>query len=465
MKYDKIRGKSVSECMMKLRSLYGPAAIILSTREVHDGGLLGTGLMSRKMYEIDFMLQEENASGGRGRSALREALEKGAARSGGRPVDRRSLPPLPLPLKAAENPAHELPGLNALSAPVNPDPIQPAARSDAGSTPPGDIDPGRAAAEIMAIMQAAEAEVDARIEREEARRPGGTGRSAGASPNAGTAPDRYFGNIRERLENASLSRAYIENFLRGLDDALSLLEKREYRRVEEKSLEQLAASIRTVPDIAPPPGECRAVMLIGPTGGGKTTSLAKIAALYHIYRNREVSLYSLDHYRLAATEQLKTYATVMGVPFFSPLGPQEFREYTLRDGAELLLIDTSGISYRDSGRLDDLDAFVDACEVKLEKHLVLAANTSPALLEKIVLAYDRLGFDKIILTKLDETDFIGAFVELADKFNRPFSFLMTGQDVPGDILQPEPMDLARLVLRLDSTTETDAVALERGARV
>lgn len=457
MKYDKIRGKSVSECMMKLRSLYGNAAIILSTREVHDGGLLGTGLMSKKMYEIDFMLQEESGSG-RGRSALREALEKGAGQRKSPSIGSSSnfVPPEPEPAREPTPPAavRNAPPKNLLEAAA---PTSPGGQSSRDETDTGEPDPAEAAAEILALMQAAE---KASLERQPEEPPPALEPPAtqhrGAEPpvrsSAGRpagAPDRYFQDIRERLEDASLSGDYIENFVRGLDEALSQLEKREFRRVEEKSLEQLAASIRTAPDIAPPPGECRAVMFIGPTGSGKTTSLAKVAARYHIYDSREVSLYSLDHYRLAATEQLKTYATVMGTPFFAPLNPEEFREYTLRDGAELLLIDTSGISYRDAGRLDDLKNFVDACEVRLEKHLVLAANTSPALLEKIVLAYDRLGFDKIILTKLDETDFIGAFVELADKFNRPFSFLMNGQDVPGDMLQPGPMDLARMVLRLD----------------
>ena len=257
---------------------------------------------------------------------------------------------------------------------------------------------------------------------------------------------RHFLRIRERLAGAQVSSEFIDTFLLNLDHSLSRREKQEYRRIEERSLEQLAEMIRTVPDVAPPRGECRAIMLMGSTGMGKTTSLAKLAARYHIFENRDVSLYSLDHYRLAATEQLKTYANVMGLEFNAPLNPEEFRETLRRDGAELMLIDTSGISHTDAERLDELGKFVQACEVRLEKHLVLAANTSPALVEKILLAYDAVGFDKIILTKLDESDFIGAFVENADKFNRPFSFLMNGQDVPGDIMEPRPMDMARMCL-------------------
>jgi len=160
-----------------------------------------------------------------------------------------------------------------------------------------------------------------------------------------------------------------------------------------------------------------------------------------------VSLYSLDHVRLAATEQLKTYAAIMEAPFFAPLDEDEFKLQTEKDGAELLLIDTPGVGFMDREKLERLSSFAVACQVRLEKHLVIAANTSPYLLERILIAYEEIGFDKIVLTKLDEGDFIGAFIELADKFSKPFSFLTNGQDVPGAILEAEPALLAGMALK------------------
>lgn len=575
MKYDKIRGASVAECMMKLRSMYGAAAIILATREVREGGVLGSGLFAKKQYEVDFMLREEEGRSS-GRSALssrlgerpydaaraafsereerrRASVEKalnlarkhagldagaigsaggGASATGGtsgaglRDEDdseglaggRRSSLPARFPrldsgasdagagsdVPATGRAGDESGGLEASRRRRGGNSLE---RSAAAASAFGDEESDRRAIDLLlASARAGDSSGDSEVGRDSEAGGSGEGRSvrfrddahdeplvAAAPLEAGVgvptkesaadrsrsrgsstgplfssepagrrvdyASDPALQRIGRRMtEEGGFSAEYAAAFLGRLDHSLAPADKQNYRAVEARAIDLLADSIRVQAELAPRSGECRAVFLIGPTGSGKTTSVAKLAARYHIVEQRDVSLYSLDHYRLAATEQLKTYASVMDAPFFSPFTPKEFAECLRRDGAELMLIDTSGIGHRDRARLDQLQEYVEACEVRYEKHLVLAANSSPAMLEKIVLAYDRIGFDKILLTKLDESDFIGAFLELADKFTRPFSFMMNGQDVPGDVLEVGPRELAALALQEDASARGRVLA-------
>lgn len=390
MRYETLRGPSISRLMFEMRQKHGSAAVLIKQREVKEGGLLGTGLLSRKIYEIHYMVPEKSVEQTASKKVRPAEFTK---------ISRQELARKLKPVFEDES----LPETAAQITPAIPTP--------------------------QAIS---EAKPEIKLERE-------------STP-------QYFLKIRAQLLGAKLSATYADSIIAHLESNLSKNDRAQPQKVEQKALERLAETIRTVPDIAPPRGEARAVMLIGPTGMGKTTSLAKLAARYFFYEKREVSMYSLDRYRLAATQQLRMYADVMKLPFHAPMGPSEFREQTSLDPAELLLIDTSGIGYRDAKRLAELQELAEACAVRLEKHLVLSANADESTLEAIFAAYDAVGFDKILLTKLDESEFIGTFIEYADKVNRPFSFVTNGQDVPADLIGPGPEDLARILLRKEAAT-------------
>ncbi|MBE7439572.1 MAG: hypothetical protein HS115_14030 [Spirochaetales bacterium] len=416
MKYQKIRGPSLKKLELEIRSLYGKDAIVLSTREVPDEGWLGSKIFSRKPkeYEMDFMLPEirDRKRG--------ENLKAGV-----------------LPEIAAVPDTLMRPGFDVTDEEIKA--LMEKDFSGEGRTQPP------AGPDELFHTEKSQHTLERGLDRQPF--PASTRRVERGPQPALTGLEPNLRAIESRLGQAHFGPDFVASFMNELDLSLSRLDVREIRKVEERTLERLKNHIRTVPEIAPVSGECRAVMFIGPTGSGKTTTLVKVAARYHFFKRREVSLYSLDHVRLAATEQLKTYAAIMEAPFFAPLDEEEFKLQTEKDGAELLLIDTPGVGFQDLEKMERLASFAQSCQVRLEKHLVLAANTSPYLLERLLLAYEQIGFDKIVLTKLDEGDFIGAFIELADKFSKPFSFLTNGQDVPGAILEAEPALLAGMALK------------------
>lgn len=400
MRYETLRGASIARLMSEMREKHGQTAVLLKQREVKEGGVLGTGLFSRKVYEIHYMVPE-------------------AAHEMAQPAGSREKKKIRLPEFERVN-RQEL--LRKLGQQIEKQPSE--------------------LPEVAA--QPVEQTIATSAKTEPVARP---------SAQANEKPAHHITRLRERLIESRFSANFADALIDHLDRNLSKNDRNHLQKVEEKALERLVELIRTVPDIAPARGECKAVMLMGPTGMGKTTSIAKLAARYFFYEKREVSLYSLDRYRLAATQQLKMYADVMKLPFHAPMNPDEFRRLTEKDPAELILVDTSGIGYRDGKRLAELKELAEACAVRLEKHLVLSANTDGSTLEHIFDAYEAIGFDKILLTKLDESEFIGSFVEYADKINRPFSFCTNGQDVPADLVGPQPDDLARMILRKDAASK------------
>lgn len=464
MKYGKIRGRDVSECLMKLRSQHGENAIVVQTRAVKGEGLFGAGILGKKEYEIDYMVPEDPSPG---RSVVARRLgdrvgltspERSQKR---REIIQRALGAAGIDASESEMPARfarwdrKQPSPEIPEIPAEPLPPAAGVGLDASDRAAIDMllsdDPGEApamSARLPGFAPSAE-------ERPQARRAPATPRHNADGPIfsgevEGAGDERWalhFNRLRLRLLSEGFSEDFSRRFLRKLDNALSADEKSDFRKIEQRAVERLADIIQISAEIAPPRGECRAVFFMGPSGSGKTTSLAKVAARYHVMKQRDVSLYSLDHYRLAATEQLKTYASVMEAPFFAPYSPAEFAECLRRDGAELMLIDTSGIGARDHERLSNLKEYMEACEVRAERHLVLPADMAPEAMEKILLACDRIGADKITVTRLDESEKIGPLVELADKYNKPFAFFMNGQDVPADILDLTPTDLARRLLQ------------------
>jgi flagellar biosynthesis protein FlhF len=204
--------------------------------------------------------------------------------------------------------------------------------------------------------------------------------------------------------------------------------------------------LRASGPVAAAPGKPSTVALIGPTGVGKTTTIAKLAADFKFRKGLKVGLITIDTYRIAAVEQLKTYADIIGIPINVVLTPEELAGAVQAFGEmDVVLVDTAGRSQCDSQKMDELRAFLDAACFD-EVHLVVSSTTQTTLLESIVERFGPLAHDRLILTKMDETTCRGHLLNVLLRVNKAVSYVTTGQEVPDDIEVADPARIAAIVL-------------------
>jgi len=177
----------------------------------------------------------------------------------------------------------------------------------------------------------------------------------------------------------------------------------------------------------------KVLFFVGPTGVGKTTTLAKLAAKLSIVDNKSVALITADTYRIAAVEQLKTYSEILGVPlttiYESNELPTAIENYKNKD---YILIDTAGRNHKDSELLNELNnliSFVDSPEV----FLLISLTTGYKDVESIIKSYKFLRDYKLIFTKYDEASLIGNILNVKFLTSKQLSYITTGQGVPDDI--------------------------------
>src|SRR5690606_6121989 len=180
-------------------------------------------------------------------------------------------------------------------------------------------------------------------------------------------------------------------------------------------------------------GRPQIVALIGPTGVGKTTTVAKLAANLKLRENQKVGLITIDTYRIAAIDQLKKYAEIINAPLSVVSHPAEIKDAIARMADhDFILIDTAGRSPRDAVKLKELRAFLEAAAPD-EVHLVLSTVCG---LDSLKLALERFSgvrADRLIFTKLDEAAEVGVVLNVVAETKLPLSYLTHGQDVPNDI--------------------------------
>jgi len=266
--------------------------------------------------------------------------------------------------------------------------------------------------------------------------------------------------IKEKLESSNLAGSKEEHpTLNRIDDILilndfsasyrkALLEKvrkeisldglNNYQAVQDKVLEWIGESIKIYDagkfNIRP-----RIMILVGPTGVGKTTTVAKLAANFGINENarqiRNVKLITIDAYRIGAKEQLEKLGDVMGVPCFFATDYDEMKKIIAlnSEGTDIFLVDTIGRNPRDMVLLGEMKQILDACGSLADIHLALAATTKSSDINEILKTFEAFNYKSVIVTKMDETIRTGNIIGALSERAKPVSYMTTGQKVPTDI--------------------------------
>jgi flagellar biosynthesis protein FlhF len=241
--------------------------------------------------------------------------------------------------------------------------------------------------------------------------------------------------VREWIE-----RLRGEGVPRSLDDAAVVM---------NRVAEYLEAEISVSGPITVDTNKCRVVALVGPTGVGKTTTIAKLAANYRLREKRRVGLITVDTYRVAAVEQLRTYADIIDLPMEVVATPREMREAVARmNHLDLVLMDTAGRSPRDEVRIQELKSMLTEAEPD-EVHLVLSSTAGAKSLINTAERFADVGTTSLLMTKLDEAHSLGHLVSVVRSVPLSVSYLTDGQNVPDDIQVARSGAMASMLLGMD----------------
>lgn len=255
-----------------------------------------------------------------------------------------------------------------------------------------------------------------------------------------------FGKIRDRLQEQevqpSLALSLIEEGMGQLKPA----QFTDDRAITESVAAVMASKITAAGPIQTGNNGCKVVSLVGPTGVGKTTTIAKLSATHTLGEQHKVGVITVDTYRVAAVEQLKAFAEMLGIPFRVVFTPSELRlAVENMAGLDLVLIDTVGRSHWDRIRIQELKGFLQAV-AQVEVFLVMSAGAKYTDSKDVVSNFSIVNPSRLVFTKIDETSSFGGLFNLATECDKPVSYLTTGQEVPDDIEVAEPRRIADLVL-------------------
>lgn len=437
MKVKKYIVDSMPEALQKIRVELGKDAVIINTKEIRIGGFLG--MFAKKKIEVVAATDSHPESAPAVRAGASSVSHAAAA---AQPPPRRA------PAKEAPRPAGAAAVLasapasasvpvgesesalrGATSSSLPPPSLSSTTAYRAAAVPPGPSVRDEALLHEMKQMK----EMMQRLSA-----------VAGQDP-ASLAPSLppAFAAIRTRLIEQDVLERHADALIQAAMESIS-----EGQPAEASAKEALDAvkralvewlTRRPIQTIRP---DARLVHFVGPTGVGKTTTIAKLAAEQTLKARRSIGLITSDTYRIAAIEQLRTYASILNVPLEVVFSSLDLRKALdkLQD-REMILMDTAGRNFRNEMAVSELQSLLRSEERK-DTFLVLSLSMKYSDMRAVAENFCRFGVEKVLFTKADETATLGAVVNLLHDFPLSLSYVTDGQNVPDDIRAADAAGLA-----------------------
>lgn len=451
---------SMPDALAQIRTDLGKDAVILNTKEIRSGGFLG--LFSKKKIEV---------------IAATDALGKAESKPKTAPVQRAVTPQSATPVAVLEQPrtakedrtAELLESIERLagkqSAPAEPEPApRPVVPMSLGAAAYGaksvqafasaaPVPPVPATAPAVPLKSAAEPRRKP-LEEPVAEDPvlselramklmmKNFSRAGAVLPE----PDPVLAALEARLLEQEilpeLAKEVVTTIEEGLTEEEDGLTPARANQLAAERLKQILGDHPRKP-LQP---ETRIAHFVGPTGVGKTTTIAKLAAEQVLRHRRKVGFITSDTYRIAAVEQLKTYATILGIPLEVVFSPQDLKKaFDNLKECDIVFMDTAGRNFRNEMYVSELNALLQG-DPRSETFLVLSLTMKYKDMKAVAENFSRFRLDKVLLTKRDETETFGPILNLLHEYPLALSYITTGQNVPDDFNVVSEDELIALIL-------------------
>ncbi|HHU37230.1 MAG TPA: flagellar biosynthesis protein FlhF [Treponema sp.] len=401
------QGSTYDECMARIRDKFGQDIHILRQKKVKLGGILG--FFEKDGVELHFMLSK---------NPYRTSVQPQRP-----PVnfddERKKI--LQQAVKSAPALASRIPTITE--------------KTPSHSTEHVSVSPGQEQLEsILRTVKKLEARLDGNNSNEKDK----------------TTEHETIKIMEQLLENNDFSSSYIRQLITRIRNEFTLEDLGDCDRVQHAVVNWIGESVAiadTNSSVRP-----RVMALVGPTGVGKTTTVAKLAAAYSLAavkgsRPLRVRVITIDNYRIGAKQQIEIYGNIMNIPVSCAETPSDLQTLiAMYQDVDVILIDTIGKSPKDFSRIAEMRHFLEAAGQLTDVHLAISATTKASDMREIMQQYETFGYGSVIVTKFDETTRVGNIISALNERKKSVAYITTGQRVPQDF---EQASVVRFLTNLD----------------